>query len=117
MKMKRITAMLLAVLLTITAASAALGEAHEILRRGDSGERVAALQKKLIELEYLSGECTGVFDEATEEAVRLFQRQHRLLETGMADRVTCPVYASVGLMDSKAPAEFFISWEASSRTT
>ena len=91
MKMKRITAMLLAVLLTITAASAALGEAHEILRRGDSGERVAALQKKLIELEYLSGECTGVFDEATEEAVRLFQRQHRLLETGMADRVTCRI--------------------------
>ncbi len=85
--LKKITAMLTAVLMILTALSAALAD-DGILRPGDTGDEVKHIQEKLIELEYLEGEATGVYDEATEEAVRRFQREHSLLLTGMADEVT-----------------------------
>jgi len=85
--MKRMMALILAALLMMTAVSA-FGEGHEILRQGDTGDGVKVLQEKLIELKYLEGEATGIFDEKTEEALRWFQREHGLLETGMADAVT-----------------------------
>ena len=88
---KRLIAILAAVLMGITAVSAAFGETCEILRRGDSGEQVKHIQMRLAELGYLDGECTGNFDEATEEALRRFQREHNLLQTGMADETTCRV--------------------------
>ena len=85
--MKKIIAILAAAVMLLTAASAALAD-DGILRPGDRGEDVAALQRKLIELEYLEGEATGEYDEATEKAVLRFQQDHYLLETGMADSVT-----------------------------
>ena len=85
--MKKWTAILTALILLLTAVSAALAD-DGILRPGDRGEEVTKVQQKLIELEYLKGEATGVYDEATEEAVRWFQRDHSLLESGMADSVT-----------------------------
>ena len=85
--MKRWIAILTAVIMVLTAASAALAD-DGILRPGDQGEEVKKIQQKLIELEYLQGEATGVFDEATEAAVRRFQRDHSLLETGMVDNIT-----------------------------
>ena len=88
--MKRMMALILAALLMMTAVSA-FGEGHEILRQGDTGDGVKVLQEKLIELKYLEGEATGIFDEKTEEALRWFQREHGLLETGMADAVTLQV--------------------------
>ena len=54
-------------------------------------------------------------ENAADYLARYPERTDRVLKTlsyfdviNLADRVTCPVYASVGLMDSKAPAEFFI---------
>ena len=85
--MKKWIAVLMAVMMVLTAVSAALAD-DGILRPGDRGEEVTKIQQKLIELEYLEGEATGVYDEATEEAVRRFQRDHWLLETGMTDNVT-----------------------------
>ncbi len=85
--LKKMIAMLTAVLMILAAASAALAD-DGILRPGDTGDEVKHIQEKLIELEYLKGEATGVYDEATEEAVRWFQREHSLLQTGMADEVT-----------------------------
>ncbi|MBR6165355.1 MAG: von Willebrand factor type A domain-containing protein [Clostridia bacterium] len=88
--MKRLTALLLAVLMGIAAVSAVFGEeAEHIWRKGDTGEKVSWIQQRLIDLGYLEGESTGVFDEATEAAVLWFQQTHNLLETGMADAVTC----------------------------
>ena len=43
------------------------------LRLGNTGSRVETLQRRLIELGWLSGKVTGNFDEATERAVRAFQ--------------------------------------------
>ena len=85
--MKKWIAILTAIMMLLTAASAALAD-DGILRPGDQGDEVIKIQQKLIELEYLEGEATGIYDEATEEAVRQFQRNHNLLETGMADSVT-----------------------------
>ena len=87
MKMKKWIAMLTAVLMVLTAVSAALAD-DGILRPGDQGEAVKQIQLKLIELEYMEGEATGIYDERTEEAVRWFQQDHSLLETGMADNIT-----------------------------
>ena len=86
--MKKLTAILMAVMMLLTmAATAALAE-DGIVRPGDQGEEVTRIQQKLIELEYLEGDATGIYDEATEEAVRKFQRQNGLLVTGEADSVT-----------------------------
>ena len=85
--MRKWIAIILTVIMTLSAAAGALAE-DGILRPGDKGEEVKRLQEKLIELEYLEGEATGEYDEATEEAVKWFQRKHNLLETGLADHVT-----------------------------
>ena len=66
--MKKTTAIVLTVIMLLTAVSAAFAD-DGILRPGDRGEEVRQLQEKLIELEYLEGEATGVYDEATEAAV------------------------------------------------
>ncbi len=106
--MKKWIAICLALVMMLAAASAALAE-DGILRPGDSGEEVTLLQQKLIELEYMEGDATGVYDEATEEAVRWFQRDHSLLETGMADTVTRRLLAEEKTHAQKETWKFF--WE------
>ncbi|MBN2112784.1 MAG: peptidoglycan-binding protein [Acidimicrobiia bacterium] len=55
-----------------------------ILRPGDEGEDIAALQQTLAELGYYGGAGGGTYDEETEEAVGLFQRDYRLDVDGKA---------------------------------
>ena len=86
--MKKIVAIILAVLMTLSIAATAMGEENKILQAGDKGEKVTWIQERLKELEYLDREPTGTFDEATAEALKEFQRDHSLLKTGMADSVT-----------------------------
>ena len=59
-----------------------------ILQQGSSGESVAAMQRALKSLGYFSGECDGVFGEASMAAVRRFQLANGLAQTGVADRST-----------------------------
>ena len=101
--MKRILAWML-VLALLLPMGAALGE--EIWRRGDQGDRIREIQNRLIELKYLEGEATGVFDEATEEALIAFQRRNTLLATGMADAKTLEV-----LFSAEAASLAFDIWE------
>ena len=55
------------------------------LQKGSSGERVKTLQRRLIQLGYLaSGSVTGKYDDATEAAVRAFQKRNGLWEDGVA---------------------------------
>ena len=89
--MKRFTAILLAALMVMTIAATAMGEENRIWQKGDTGEKVAWIQQRLKDLEYLSREPDGIFDEETEEALRGFQRDNGLLRTGMADEVTMRV--------------------------
>ncbi len=66
------------------------------LKTGDSGEGVEAMQRKLSELGYLFGAPSGVYDEATAEAVMAF-------ETHLYDRHQADAIAAA-LSGSAAPA-------------
>lgn len=63
----------------------ARGIGYETLQRGSSGEAVAALQQRLIELSYLSGSADGDYGAKTQSAVELFQSSVGLTATGIAD--------------------------------
>ena len=86
--MKRITAIILAMLMVLTAAAGAMAEENKIWQAGDRGEKVTWIQTRLKELEYLDKEPDGIFDEETEAALMEFQRDYGLLRTGMADGIT-----------------------------
>lgn len=49
-----------------------------LLRLGSTGEDVKRLQERLKEISYYTGEVTGNFDEATDKAVREYQKNNRL---------------------------------------
>ena len=89
--MKKVTAIILAVLMVLSIAATAMGEENKIWQAGDTGEKVIRIQTRLKELGYLDREPTGTFDEETEKALKVFQRHHGLLETGMADGITMEV--------------------------
>ena len=89
--MKKITAVILAALMVLAIAAGAMGEENKIWGIGDTGEKVEWIQKRLQELEYLKRNPTGSFDEETAKALKQFQRDQGLLETGMADSVTMKV--------------------------
>lgn len=59
-----------------------------ILQQGSSGDSVAAMQRTLKQLGYFSGNCDGMFGDATLAAVRRFQLANGLSLTGIADRST-----------------------------
>ena len=54
------------------------------LKMGDTGEAVAAMQERLSELGYYTEGVSGVFDDATEKAVKLFERSYGTMQTGIA---------------------------------
>ena len=65
-------------------------QTYPTLKRGDrdgddSAANIVILQNRLIALEYLFDSADGVYGENTEIAVQLFQREHNLEETGIAD--------------------------------
>ncbi len=64
------------------------GETVQILRSGSQGEAVWALQERLRDLGYLSGQVDGQFGPATKEAVQRFQRQHGLSADGIVGAET-----------------------------
>ncbi len=57
---------------------------YEQLRLGDASAAVSNLQTRLAELGYFSGGVSGIFDEATEKAVKLFERSYGIMQTGIA---------------------------------
>ena len=93
--MKRITAIILAVLMVMTIAAGAMGEENRIWQTGDTGDKVTWIQTRLKELEYLEGDITGTFDEQTAEALKEFQSDNGLLQTGMADKITMQMLETV----------------------
>ena len=54
------------------------------LRPGDSGTLVKKMQDRLIELGYLAGESNGKFNNATEAALKAFQKRHTKTSDGVA---------------------------------
>ena len=58
------------------------------LKKGSTGSEVRKMQKRLIELGYLSGSADGDFGDATEDAVKAFQRRNGLTVDGKAGTAT-----------------------------
>ena len=81
--MKRIMAVSVLWLCVALFVSHTVFAAAAILREGSKGEAVRVLQTKLIELEYLQGKPSGVFDKETKEAVRKFQRDRNIEVDGI----------------------------------
>lgn len=59
-----------------------------VLRRGSQGTDVVVLQLKLVKLGYYQERAKGTFGKDTEAALRAFQRDNRLPETGITDEKT-----------------------------
>ncbi len=59
-----------------------------VLRPGDTGEQVRALQHRLFQLAWLPELTTGTYDRATRAAVAGFQGRRGLEQTGLVDRRT-----------------------------
>jgi len=55
---------------------------------GDQGDRVLAVQLRLIDLGYNIPKATGVFEARTARAVMTYQKQARLNQTGNVDEIT-----------------------------
>lgn len=53
------------------------------LRLGDKGKEVADLQKKLKDKGYYKGSATGIFDQATKDAVKAFQKACKISVDGV----------------------------------
>jgi peptidoglycan hydrolase-like protein with peptidoglycan-binding domain len=63
-------------------------ESDGLLRLGESGTPIRQLQSRLKDLGFYTGSITGVFDEATEEAVRRFQRSQGIDDDGIVGPTT-----------------------------
>ncbi len=59
-------------------------EASFLLQTGSTGDAVRELQNQLKVVGFYQGDITGIFDQVTEEAVKLFQQQHQLIADGLA---------------------------------
>ena len=55
---------------------------------GDAGLNVYVLQRRLAEMGYFEGDCTGSFSDMTQKAVTQFQADNGLESTGIADADT-----------------------------
>lgn len=58
------------------------------VEEGDRGDKVVAVQLRLIDLGYNVPKADGVYDVRTATAVRTYQRQARLNQTGRVDEIT-----------------------------
>lgn len=95
--MKKLLPILLSLLLLLPCALAdteaddgeiAIVVGHQALMYGDFGEEVANLQLKLSDLYYYDGEITGSYGDLTKAAVKAFQADFELAQTGEADEET-----------------------------
>ena len=71
-----------------TPRAAAEDTGYTPMQYGDSGDDVATLQEQLKALGYYSGKVSGSFLDGTRAAVRQFQKDYKLKETGIVDGET-----------------------------
>ena len=92
-RLTMLTALVLA--LTLFVSSCAMALASTTLYNGLSGDAVTALQQQLITLGYLKGSADGKFGNATENAVRAFQKAQGLKVDGQAGLATQELLAKL----------------------
>ena len=83
----------------------------DVTQRGDVGESVAQIQRRLNALGYTSREADGNFDHGTETAVRLFQMANELTPSGRvgSDTLSALLSDAPRSMDDTAAQERFAS--------
>ncbi len=79
------------------------GSCYRVMKLGDSGADVKALQEKLMELGYYTGNASGNYLEGTIEAVKVFQGENSLPITGIADVVTQEKLFSFSIRPTPTP--------------
>ncbi|HEX3015512.1 MAG TPA: L,D-transpeptidase family protein [Desulfobacteria bacterium] len=67
---------------------------------GSRGKLVQIIQTKLREQGYYRGECHGIFDHVTEQAVRSFQTEQQLVLTGQVMRRELAALGILGLNEN-----------------
>lgn len=95
------------------AKSAPKSPEYNNLKVGYTGDDVSSLQEKLAKLKYYEGKTTGTYTAALEEAVKRFQKDNGLEETGVADIKTLETLETVSLReeskaDNKTASEKYI---------
>lgn len=79
------------------------GDCYRPLTHGATGEDVKALQEKMVELGYYSGNITGSYLEGTEAAVKIFQGENSMEITGTADVKTQEKLFSLSIRPTPTP--------------
>ncbi len=95
-----------------TTAATTTKPTEKSLRMGMSGDRVAQVQERLIELGYLDSEVTGYYGEQTAKAVQRFQRAVGLSDDGVAGGITIDK-----LFASDAPSRTTTTKSTTTKTT
>lgn len=78
---------------------------YTTLKQGSNGEAVKKLQKRLIELGYLTGSADGDYGRATTDAVKAFQKQAGLTADGIAGASTQKAVYSSDAKSKKTEAD------------
>lgn len=63
-------------------------QAAPILKLNSHGHDVVVLQQSLIRMNYKLSKVSGNFDKETQEAVKAFQKDHKIKVTGIVNRET-----------------------------
>lgn len=88
-----------------TATATAAATTYTTLKQGSNGESVKKLQKRLIELGYLSGSADGDYGSATTDAVKAFQKQTGITADGIAGAATQKAVYSSSAASKKTEAD------------
>jgi len=85
--MKKSVVSIVAIVIAVMLSFTAIAEFNPITK-GNKGNIVKGIQSRLMELGYLSGKADGDFGNGTENAVKAFQADKGLEETGVVDEAT-----------------------------
>lgn len=96
---KRMNKMRIAALILALTAMCACSACAQTYAYGDRADAVALIQEALTELGFYYADVTGHYGRKTERAVLLFQRRHRLAQTGSCDARTFEMILSEADMD------------------
>ena len=101
--MKRLTAILLVLVLLLSCIGIGEAASAKRLKKGSRGAAVKTLQTALKEQGYYSGKIDGIFGKGTVNAVKAFQRKNGLKVDGIAGPLTQEkLYSGSGTKTSSA---------------
>ncbi|MBO4886471.1 MAG: murein L,D-transpeptidase [Clostridia bacterium] len=82
----------------------------DVLRKGDSGDDVVRLQRRLYTLGYLTKSgVDGLYGSGTESAIKKFQERNRMEQTGISDQVVQYTLFSTDAVKSIKPYQIKVS--------